>query len=367
MKIPFFNYPSLFKEHEAEYTKVVLDVMKKGAYIFGEEHDRFEKKLADFVGTKHAIGVNNCTDALQLSLMAAGVNVGDEVISVSHTFVATIEVIAHLGATPVLVDIDEGHTMDVGLVEQAITPKTKAIIPVQLNGRICEEMDELVKLARQHSLAIIEDSAQGLGATYNGVGAGAFGLSGNFSFYPAKLLGAFGDAGAITTNDDAFAEKVRLLRNHGRKDNGDIVMWGLNSRLDNVHAAILEFKLDLLPSWLERRREIASLYHEGLNDIASLALPCAPQTGVRYDVYQNYELEAESRNELRNYLSEKGIGTLIQWGGKAVHQHQDLGIDVSLPVTERMFERSLMLPMNTSLSNEDVGYIIDSVRTFYKN
>jgi len=215
-KVRFFDYPLQFKAHEREYMDIIHDTLSRGAYILGEDSTSFEKNLAHFVGAKYAIGVGNCTDALLLSLKAAGIGPEDEVITVAHTFVATVEVVKLLGARPILIDIADDHNMNVDLVDAAITPRTRAIIPVQLNGRICTNMSKLVELAGRHNLLIIEDSAQSLGATYNEKGAGSFGLSGNFSFYPAKLLGTFGDAGAIVTNDETFADHVRMLRNHGR-------------------------------------------------------------------------------------------------------------------------------------------------------
>lgn len=367
-KVRFFDYPMQFKIHEREYMKVIQETFSRGAYILGEDLKRFEEKLANFVGTKHAVGVGNCTDALLLSLYASGIGNGDEVITVSHTFVATVEVIKFLGATPVLVDITDDHNMNVDLVEAVITPKTKAIIPVQLNGRICTNMDKLLDIANKHYIIIIEDSAQALGAQYKRKSAGTFGLSGCFSFYPAKLLGAFGDAGAIVTDDSEFADKVRMLRNHGRGKGTDINLWGLNCRMDNLHAAILDFKLKRLPDWIKRRREIASLYHNELSSIKELKLPPpSVEDGEHYDVFQNYEIEAERRDNLIAYLKENGIEVAVQWGGKAVHQFEALGLKhISLPRTEQLLKKALMLPIYPELQNEQVKYIINTVQDFYR-
>ncbi len=368
VKVKFFDYPQQFKTYKKEYIEIIEKTFGRGAYILGGDLDDFEKNLAEYIGCKYAIGVGNCTDALLLALIAAGVGPGDEVISVSHTFVATIEVIKFVGATPVLVDMADDHNMNVDLVETAITNKTKAIMPVSLNGRICSNIDRLIKIAKKHKLIVIEDAAQALGARYKGKGAGTFGLAGCFSFYPAKLLGTFGDAGAVITNDKKLAEKVRMLRNHGKSENAEFKMWGLNCRMDNVHAAILNFKLKKLTGWIKRRREIAKKYYNGLSNIKALRLPPPPiENGDHYDVFQNYELEGEKRNELREYLMKKGIETTIQWGGKAVHQLKSLGLgSFKLPRTEEFFKKSLMLPLYPELTNAQVEYVIKAIKSFYR-
>lgn len=367
MEVKFFDYPLVFKTHEKEYTEIVLAALSKGAYLLGEETERFEENLARFVGSRYAVGVGNCTDALLLSLIAADVRPGDEVISVSHTFVATIEVIHFLGGRPVFVDIADDHNMDVGLVEAAITEKTRAIVPVQLNGRVCSGMDGLVDLARGRNIIIIEDSAQALGGKYGGKGAGTFGLTGNFSFYPAKLLGAFGDAGAVVTDDEHIARKIKMLRHHGRFDGTDINAWGLNCRMDNLQAAVLDFKLTLLPGWIKRRRELASLYDIGLGGVKEIKLPPPPaEDGVHYDVFQNYEIECENRDLLRSHLEKRGVGTILPWGGKGVHQFAPLGLGrVVLPRTEDFFRKCLMLPMYPELTDEQLRHVVESIKEFY--
>ena len=367
-KVKFFDYPIQFREHEEEYTKIFKEVCGKGSFILGEEVGRFEEEFAAFIGTKHAIGVGNCTDGLLISLHSAGIGAGDEVISVSHTFVATIEVIRLLGAKPVFVDIASDHNMDADAVEQLITSKTKAIVPVHLNGRICTKMDKLVEIADKHGLVIIEDAAQAIGATFDGKCSGTFGFAGCFSFYPAKLLGAFGDAGAIVTNDDDLASRLRMMRNHGRGEHGEVKFWGQNSRMDNLHAAILRFKLSRLKGVIQRRREIASQDEKGLSEIEKLRLPPPPgENGRHYDVFQNYEIEAEERDGLVEHLSENGIEVALPWGGKAVHQFEQLGFsDVELPRTEKLFRAALMIPMYPSLEDEQVEYIIDIIKHFYE-
>ncbi|MGQ9851554.1 MAG: DegT/DnrJ/EryC1/StrS family aminotransferase [Aggregatilineaceae bacterium] len=365
-KVRYIDYPAQYQKMRHQILDIVDTVLSRGDLMLRQQLRDFEANLAAFVGTRYAVGVSNCTDAMHLALRAAGIGPGDEVITVSHTFVATAAAIHHTGATPVLVDIGEDHNMNVDLVEAAITPRTRAIMPVHLNGRLCD-MGKLMAIAEKHGLLVIEDAAQALGASFNGTKGGAFGLAGCFSFYPAKLLGAYGDAGAVVTNSQEIAEKVIRLRDHGRTADGDIAGWSFNCRLDNLHAAILDFKLKQVPGWIERRREIARTYHERLSDLPQLLLPPPPMSdGPYFDVFQNYEIEAEDRDRLRAYLQESGIETMIPWGGKGVHQFQALGLThFRLPRTERMFQRALMLPMHCELTDEQVVYVAECIRRFY--
>ena len=364
--IPFFNYPALFKAQEQEIMNTLHNVMQRGAYILQRDLEEFEENIKKLIGVKHVLGVADGTNALILSLRAAGVGHGDEVIMSSHTYIATAASAHFVGAKPVLVECGADHMIDPESVERAVTNKTRVIMPTQLNGRTCD-MDVLQEIADKHGLVIIEDAAQALSSMYKGKCAGTFGLAGTFSFYPAKVLGCFGDGGAVVTNDDEIAERVALLRDHGRNEEGEVVTWGTNSRLDNIQAAILNVKLKTFKKDMERRREIASMYDQALKNIDDLILPPAPDADERhYDVYQNYELESGHRDELKSFLAEHGIGTIIQWGGKAVHQFKGLGFDdVHLTIVEKMTNRFLMLPMHTALTDEDVGYICDCVKEFY--
>lgn len=366
-KVKYIDYPKQFKDHEKEFMDVIHNTLSQGDLMLRQQLDEFEKNLACFVGTKYAVGLSNCTDAMHLALRAAGVGPGDEVITVSHTFVATAAAIHHAGATPVLVDIGDDHNMNVELVEVAITDRTKAIMPVHLNGRVCD-MEKLLAIANKHNLIVIEDAAQALGASLNGTKGGSFGLAGCFSFYPAKLLGAYGDAGAVVTNSKEIADKVKLLRNHGRTEVGDVAGWSFNCRMDNLQAAILDLKLEHVPTWIERRREVAKIYHQQLSDILQVHLPPPPTTdGPYFDVFQNFEIEAEDRDELVAHLKELGVETMVSWGGKGVHQFKRLGLShCYLPRTERMFRNVLMLPMYPELTNEQVEYVAAGVREFYK-
>lgn len=365
--IPFFNYPALFKAQEEEIMNTLHDVMQRGAYILQKDLEQFEDNLKEFLDVKYAFGVADGTNALMLALRAVGVGPGDEVILPSHTYIATAASVHYVGATPVLVECGADHMIDPNDVERAVTDKTRVLMPVQLNGRTCD-MDALQTVADRYGLLIIEDAAQGLGSKFKGKCAGTFGTAGTFSFYPAKLLGCFGDGGAVVTDDDEVVQKLFLLRDHGRNEEGEVVAWGTNCRLDNIQAAILNLKLKTFDKDIARRREIASMYNESLKDIKDLILPPAPDGDEKhFDVYQNYELESGHRDELKEFLSRRGVGTIIQWGGKAVHQFKGLGFDnVKLPVTEKMTSRFLMLPMHTALSDDDVGYLCDCIIEFYR-
>ncbi|MBN8551227.1 MAG: DegT/DnrJ/EryC1/StrS family aminotransferase, partial [Deltaproteobacteria bacterium] len=339
VKVPFFNYQALFRADEPALTAIFKDVCERGAYIAQRELSDFEEALARFCGVRFAVGVADGTDAIIIALKAAGIGPGDEVIVASHTMVATAAAVAFVGATPVLVDCGRDHMMDISSARAAITTRTKALLPTQLNGRCCN-MEALGALASEHGLIILEDAAQALGAKFKGRDAGTFGVAGTISFYPAKTLGCFGDGGAIFCNDESVHRTIKLLRDHGRDERGEVVCWGLNSRLDNLQAAILLHKLKSYPQAIQRRREIAAMYQRLLGDLEQVQLPPGPDSDERYfDIYQNYEIEAEQRDQLRTFLSENGIGTLVQWGGKAVHQWSGLGFKISLPYTERMFQR----------------------------
>jgi len=366
-KVKFIDYPSQFKKLEHEFMGKLNEVLSKGDLLLRSNLEEFETDISKFVGVERTIGVNSGTDALHLAIEAAGIGSGDEVITPSHTFVATGAAIHHSGAKPVLVDIADDHNMDPNLIENMITDKTKAIMPVHLNGRV-SDMDTIMDIANKNKLIVIEDAAQALGATFKGKKAGSFGLAGCFSFYPAKLLGAYGDAGAIVTNDQKLATNLTYLRNHGRMENGDVSGWAYNSRLDNIQAAILQIKFEQFPKWIERRRAIAGMYENGLKRISHLFLPPGPvNSGNFYDVYQNYEIEAANRDELREYMTEKEIETMIPWGGKGLHQFKALKLtNYHLPRTESFFKKALLLPMHPDLEDRDIEYVIEVINGFYK-
>jgi dTDP-4-amino-4,6-dideoxygalactose transaminase len=363
--VPFFNYPALFTSQETEFQRIFSDVGRRGAFIKQKDLEDFEKCLASFLGIRHALGVGNATDGLEVALLAAGVKGGDEVILSSHTMLATAIAIHFAGAKPIPVECGPDHLIDPAAVEAAVTPHTRAIMPTQLNGRACD-MDALGRVADKHGLIIVEDAAQALGSRYKGQCAGTFGAAAAISFYPAKVLGCLGDGGAVVTNDAGVYEHASELCNFGRNSAGEVVRWGFNSRLDNLHAAMLHFQLDNYGQAMCRRRQLAALYSERLSDVAEVVLPPGPDCDPdHFDIYQNYEIEAEKRDELKQHLKDRGIGTLIQWGGQAVHHLKALGFTQHLPYTDYLFTCMLMLPMNMSLSDDDVDYVCDNVRAFY--
>lgn len=363
--VPFFNYPSVFTTHEEEFIALFRDTGRRGAFILQKHLADFEQNLAAFLGARYALGVGNATDGLLYALRAAGIGPGDEVILSSHTMVATAAAVHFAGATPVPVDCGTDHLIDPCAVDAAVTSATRAILPTQLNGRTCD-MDILQGIADRHGLVIIEDAAQALGSKFKGRAAGTFGIAAAISFYPAKVLGCFGDGGAVITNAAAVHDKVYQLRDHGRNAEGRIVSWGLNSRLDNQQAAFLDFQLQRYPLVVERRRAMARLYNERLQGIAELSLPPAPDGDVdHFDIYQNYEIEAQRRDGLQLHLKERGVGTLIQWGGQAIHQLRELGFTQRLPFTDELFSRMLMLPINLSLADADIQYVCDQIRAYY--
>lgn len=367
-KVRFVDYPAQYAALREEILATIDHVLSRGDVMLRQQLRDFEEHLAAFVGTKYAVGVSNCTDGLHLTLRAAGVGPGDEVITVAHTFVATAAAIHHAGATPVLVDIGDDHNMDVESIERVITSRTKAVIPVHLNGRLCD-MQRLMPIADRHGLLVVEDSAQALGGSLDGRRGGTWGLAGAFSFYPAKLLGAYGDGGAVVTDSSEIAEKIRRLRDHGRMPDGDIAGWSFNCRLDNLQAALLDLKLKKLPEWISRRRRLAALYHKQLASVRQLCLPPPPvETGLYYDVFQNYEVEVQERDRLVAHLKERGVEILIPWGGKAVHQFKALGLShFELPRTERLFRGALMLPLFAELGDDQVWYVSRCIEEFYNH
>lgn len=363
--VPFFNYPALFAERGDEYVETLREVLERGAYIMQKDLIEFEEALADFLGARHVIGVADGTVALTLSLKAAGIKPGDEVIVSTHTFVATAAAVHHVGAVPVICDCLPDSMMDPASAARMITDKTRALMPTQLNGRT-SDMHALGALASQHGLKIVEDSCQALGASYDGTKAGLFGIAGSYSFFPAKTLGCFGDGGAIVTNDDAAAQEIREMRDHGRSADGKVRKFGHNGRLDNIQAAILRLKLERYDDAIARRRAIAARYQAGLHDVRQLLLPPASDSDpLRFDVFQNYEIQADNRTALREHLAANGVGTIIQWGGWMLHQFDDLGLKSDAPYASAMVEKYMMLPMHHMLEDDDVDYVIDRVRAFY--
>ena len=364
MEVPFFNYRETFQHLEEEFVTQLRDVIARGAYIQQRDLSEFEENLARYLGVKHAIGVGNATDGLTMLLRAAGVVDGDEVLVPSHTMVATVASIVHAGGKPVLVDCGDDHLFNTDSARSRLTDRTRFVLPVHLNGRVAD-MDKIMSLCEEFGLTVVEDAAQALGARFKDRYAGTFGAGGAFSFYPAKLLGCLGDGGAVVTDNDEVAQRVKLMRDHGRTETGEVVLWGYNSRLDNLQAAFLNLQFSHYGEALSARRAIAKRYHDGLTGIPELHLPQPPSNGHHFDVFQNYEIEAERRDDLQDYLLSNGIRTNRQWGGKAVHQFSELRMNHDLPRTDLLFARCLLLPLNTGLEDFEVDHVIYHVKKFY--
>ncbi|MDC0357812.1 DegT/DnrJ/EryC1/StrS family aminotransferase [Oligoflexia bacterium] len=364
-KVPYIDLPLQFDNLKDELLEAMTRVMAEGSFILRQDVTAFEEQMAHFLGVKHVIGVNSGTDALYLSAKALELKEGDEVVTVAHSFIATLSAVIHQGAKPILVDIQEDFNMNLELVENAITEKTKAIIPVHLNGRLCQ-MDRLLEIAAKYNLTIIEDAAQALGAKFKGQAAGSFGLVGCFSVHPMKTLNCGGDGGFLSTNDDQIAEKLRLLRDHGQQKKTDLVCFGYNSRLDNLQAAILNVKFKYLPKWIARRRALAAMYAEALADLP-LTLPPAPSAGDYFDTFNSYVIRSAYQKELVSFLGEKGVCAFVHIG-KPLNHHKALGLpSFSIPVNEKICGEICSLPIYPEMTDEQAQYVIACVQEFFKD
>jgi dTDP-4-amino-4,6-dideoxygalactose transaminase len=369
-KVRFANPQKQYQDHREEFLKAFDETLAKGAIVNREELWDFEKNFAKIVGVKHAIGVNSGTSALDVAFQSAGIKPEDEVVTVAHTFIASISAVFLIGAKPILIDVGEDFNMDVKLIEKALTPKTKAIEPVHLNGRLCD-MEVIMDIAKRKGLIVIEDAAQALGATLkmkdgNVKSAGSFGLAGCFSLYWAKVFGGFGNNGMVVTNDDEIAEKMKLMRYNGEnREDRKFYYHAHNFLMDNVHAALLNVKLKYFSEWLERRKEIAKAYQKGLADLKGIKTPHFADERFS-DVYTNYVVRTEKRDELKKYLEEKGVETLISWSIPMYRQPLLLPNEIYLPETEKICKEVISLPMYPELENEQVKYVIECIRDFYK-
>jgi dTDP-4-amino-4,6-dideoxygalactose transaminase len=363
-KIPFVNPAKNYKLIKDEIDAAYFEVMSKGDLIARQQLSSFEENLAEFVGTKYAVGLNSGYDALHMSLRAAGIGPGDKVIVPAHTFVATCSAVVNVGAEPVLVDVGRDFNIDVSKIEETLTPDVKAIIPVHLNGYMAD-MPRIQKISEDHGLAVIEDACQSLGSSIDRKGAGSWGLTGCWSFYPFKILGGYGDGGAITTNDPEAALFATRMRFNGEdRKTGEYHGHGFTCLLDNLQAAFLNIKLKHLPSWIKRRKQIAQRYTDALSDIEGLILPA--YDNPRFDhVYQNYVVRAKQGDEFSDHLKQNGIEVLIQFR-KPYYKHKDLELeDRGFPETEALSREVCSLPMNVEIEDDQVEYVIQTIRSFY--
>lgn len=364
-RVPFFDLKAQYHAIRDELDIAIARVLERGTFILGEEVTGFEQEFAAYCGVSHAVGVGSGTDALQLALRACGIGPGDEVITASFTSVATVAAIELTGARPVLVDIDPRHyTLDPEKLAAAVTPNTRAVIPVHLYGSPAE-LEPILAVAQQHNLRVVEDCAQAHGAVFQGKKVGGWGQISAFSFYPTKNLGAYGDGGAVVTNDPELAEQVRLLRQYGWKDRQVSKVKGLNSRLDELQAAILRIKLKHLDEWNRRRRELGLRYQDLLRD-TSLTLPVHLKDSLPVD--HLYVVRSPERDNLRIFLSERGIQTLVHYPVPVHLQpaYADLGYERgSLPCSEAAAHEVLSLPLYPEMSDDMVDEVGRRVLEFF--
>ena len=366
MKIPFVDLKAQYKTIKDEIDEAIQSVIDETAFIKGKYVERFEKEYAEKYGVKNCIGVANGTDAIYISLKALGIVAGDEVITVANSWISTSETITQSGARPVFVDIDpEYYTIDHRLIEDKITPKTRAIIPVHLFGQP-SEIEKIKQICKKHNLHLIEDCAQAHFAEYNGQNVGTFGIAGTFSFFPGKNLGAYGDAGAIISNDDDFAVKARMYANHGALVKHKHEIEGINSRLDGMQAAILSVKLKYISEWNNKRLQNAILYNKLLACVDGIAIPKIREN-VKH-VFHLYVIRVPNREVLQCYLADKEISTGIHYPtplpllpAYKYLNHSPL----DFPIASDYMDKILSLPMFDELTEEQVEYIADCIRRFY--
>jgi dTDP-4-amino-4,6-dideoxygalactose transaminase len=364
MKVPFVDLGRQYEGLRDDILRAIDGVLKSGQYILGPEVEAFEREAAAFIGVKHAIGVANGSDSLWLSLKCLGIGEGDEVITAPNSFIASAWAIKAVGATPVFSDVDENFNLDPHKLAQAITPRTKAIMPVHLTGRIAD-MEAIATIAARYNLPIVEDAAQAIGATRNGKQAGSFGIVGSFSLHPLKNLAAFGDGGLAVTNDDRIAAQLRLLRNHGLKTRDESVIWGYNSRLDAVQAAVLRIKLRHLASWNRINRELAARYHAALGDLVTV--PKAEPT--EEPIYHRYVIQTGRRDALQAFLAERGIDTKVNYP-TPIHLQEvaaSLGYGKgAFPVAEALAGRILSLPLYPEFTHREQDVVIEAITAFFR-
>jgi len=366
MNVPFVNIGAQHAPIKAELLDAIGRVIDSGMYVLGQEVEQFEQRFAELCGTRYAVGLNSGTDALVLALRALGIGPGDEVITAANTFASSAGCAAMLGARPVLADVGEDYNLDPASVERAITPRTKAIIPVHLTGRPAK-MDELMRLAETHNLYVVEDAAQAVCAEYRGKRVGAIGKIGCFSLHPLKTLSAIGDGGVLTTDDQGIYDEIKILRNIGLKTRDDAITWSGNSRLDTVQAAALLVKMQYIEEWTELRRANARRYREFLAGISQVTPP--DELTHERAVYQVFKILADDRDALQTYLAEHGIGSAVHY---ALPLHlQTVGAELGykagdFPVAEQQAEHILSIPVYHTLQPDEIEYVAATIRAFYE-
>jgi dTDP-4-amino-4,6-dideoxygalactose transaminase len=367
MKIPYLDLKKLNEPFENDFDYAFRNFIQRGWYILGESVSAFEKEYSDFNNVQYTIGVANGLDGLILALKALQIGPGDEVIVPSNTYIASWLAVSYVGAKPVPVEPKlETYNINPSLIEAAITPKTKAIMPVHLYGQSCE-MEEIVKIAKNHDLFVIEDNAQSQGASYKGKLTGSWGHCNGTSFYPGKNLGALGDGGAVTTNNADLARILRVLRNYGSEKKYYNEVKGMNSRLDEIQASFLSVKLKQLNEDNAKRIELARLYFKSLKGVGDLILPRLAENAI--SVFHIYLIRTEKRDELQVYLGENGIGTMIHYPVPPHLQeaYKDLGFESGdFPIAEEIAQTALSLPLWPGMSKEEVTVVSQNIKSFFK-
>lgn len=364
-QVPYVNLPAQFEEERDELLPLVERVLAAGDHVGGQAVAMLEREVAALCGVRHVVALNSGTDALVFALAGLGIGRGDEVITPPNSFIASTAAIVHVGATPVFADVGPDQNIDPAAVERVITPRSKAIMPVHLTGRVCE-MDAIAEIARRHGLKIVEDAAQSIGSSYRGRMSGALGDVGCFSLHPLKNLNAAGDGGLLATDDDALAERVMRLRNHGMSDRNTVLEFGYVSRLDTLQAAILRMRLARLADVIARRRRNAALYRDLLDREHVYFPEERPNTT---DTYHTFVVQVDHRDALKTWLAERGVGTAIHYPvpihlqPAAARLGHGLG---AFPVTERQSARILTLPVNQFTTPEDVAYVARQVNLFFE-
>lgn len=365
MKIPFINFWPMHSAIKVEMQEAFNRVYESNWFVLGKEVEQFENAYAAFNQVKHTIGLSNGLDSLYLALRACGVSVGDEVIVPSNTYIATVLAISYVGATPVFVEPNkETYNIDPNRIEFAITPKTRAIMPVHLYGQACE-MIAIMELAKKYKLYVIEDNAQSQGASFDGKLTGTWGDINGTSFYPGKNLGAIGDAGGVTTNSDELAHKVRVFRNYGSQKKYYNEVIGHNMRLDELQAALLSVKLKKLNEWTVQRQLIAEWYNEALKDLEGITLPKIAEGSTH--VYHLYVIRANKRDQLQKYLHANGVGTLIHYPIPPHLQaaYKDLGYKKGdFPIAEEIADTALSLPLWPGMEIDHVVEAVENIKHF---
>ncbi len=366
MEVPFIDLKQRYEEEKDELLECVERTLENGSLVLTPELGELEQQVCDFTGAQHCIGLNSGTDGLLMSLWAAGITRGDEVIHPPISFIATTGAIHHVGATPVYCDVGEDSLIDASKIAEKITPNTKAIMPVHWAGMMCD-MEAIQDVADKYGLLILEDSAQAMGSYYKGLHGGLFGQSGCISCHPLKVWNAVGDGGLLLTNDEEVANKVRLYRNHGTESRDNVVIYGINSRLDVLHAEILKFRLTKINDVIARRRKNANLYRE-LITTDSVILPVERTDEGYVDSYVMFIAKVDRRDELKDFLESFGIQAMIYYG-TALHLHkaaQQYGYKKGdFPVAERICDSVLALPHHQHLEEDQIRFVAEKINEFY--